>query len=782
MRALALAAALALPGALATLDPAFGEEGDPRVTHVCTVEPEVIALTIRAGRVEYGRPVAYAKQPGDKVDRKGHQRWVWREGKFLGSLVGRDENILHTPDRLVGKPIDAAALDDPKAYDVKHDAKLPPWKPAAVYRKTKPTDLARTGHWRYKSPTVTVVYLKMPVALPGKKISVTNARAPWLKATFTMRYNGRKVRSEAVHVSHLGFRPDDPAKVAFLSCWMGTGGALEYPAGLDFEVVDVKTGKPEFKGKTKLAKAAADRTEDAYKKNHNGTDVYGMDFSGLRRAGEYVIAVDGVGCSYPFKIDKDAWREAFATSARGLYHQRSGIALGPPHTDFRRPKCFRPGPSFKVLHTMAALMDTGNGLNRKDSNFGRIVKGKTAQVVANAWGGYMDAGDWDRRIQHLECSRLLLELAEIFPDYFKALDLNIPESRDGLPDVVSEALFNLDCYRRMQTPDGGIRGGIESSEHPRQGEGSWQESLDVYAYAPGAWSSYEYAGTAARAAYVLEKLKSPRAAVYRASALRAMEWAEREWPKLDLTKYPHALKDSRNLAAAEMFRMTGERRWHDLFIETTVFATKGTLLYVWKKHEQSHSAWVYLRTKRPGMREDIRANCREALITRADDRVKWCFKTGFRWTKNPWRPIGWGALTVPDAVDLCRAHALTGDAKYLRAAVLACQTGAGANPANMCYTTGLGHESPLHPLHIDSRITHQPPPPGITVYGPIDTAKTKDEWGQKLANQTLHPKGDQWPTAEAFWDIFWFPGMCEFTVMQTIGPNAYVWGYLAARE
>ena len=26
------------------------------------------------------------------------------------------------------------------------------------------------------------------------------------------------------------------------------------------------------------------------------------------------------------------------------------------------------------------------------------------------------------------------------------------------------------------------------------------------------------------------------------------------------------------------------------------------------------------------------------------------------------------------------------------------------------------------------------------------------------------------------------PSMCEFTVMQTMAPNAYVWGYLAARR
>ena len=144
----------------------------------------------------------------------------------------------------------------------------------------------------------------------------------------------------------------------------------------------------------------------------------------------------------------------------------------------------------------------------------------------------MDAGDWDRRIQHLVVTRYLIELADLFPDYFGNLSLNIPESGNQLPDVVDEGLFNLDCYRRMQTPEGGIRGGIESSEHPRHGEGSWQESLDVMAYSPGIWSSYIYAGVAAQAARWLESREPALAPTYRDSSLRAMNWAEQAYEDL----------------------------------------------------------------------------------------------------------------------------------------------------------------------------------------------------------------------------------------------------------
>ena len=50
-------------------------------------------------------------------------------------------------------------------------------------------------------------------------------------------YTPAELRSEAVHASHLGFRPDDAVKVAFLSCWLGDGGGLAYDEGLPFQLL-----------------------------------------------------------------------------------------------------------------------------------------------------------------------------------------------------------------------------------------------------------------------------------------------------------------------------------------------------------------------------------------------------------------------------------------------------------------------------------------------------------------------------------------------------------------
>jgi endoglucanase len=200
--------------------------------------------------------------------------------------------------------------------------------------------------------------------------------------------------------------------------------------------------------------------------------------------------------------------------------------------------------------------------------------------------------------------------------------------------------------------------------------------------------------------------------------------------------------------------------------------------------DQADCAWVYARTDRPGVDEKVKRNCRGVVLQDADLRVASTEHTGFRWAKHPYTPVVYGGLSSPEnAVCVARAHVLSGAPKYLRALVLAAQTGAGANPVNMCYTTGLGQNSPRHPLQLDHRITHQPPPPGITVGGPMDNSikEMQDPFIGQFAGRVFCPPYKEWPALEAFWDVFWDPMVCEYTIQKPMAGQAYIWGYLAAR-
>jgi endoglucanase len=377
---------------------------------------------------------------------------------------------------------------------------------------------------------------------------------------------------------------------------------------------------------------------------------------------------------------------------------------------------------------------------------------------------------------------LLLDLALFFPTFAIDTNLNIPESSNDLADIIDEALFNVDFYKRLQTPNGGIRGGIESEEHPRHGEMSWQESLTVLAYAPGVWSSYLYAGVATRASLVVSLYDDERVGLCLQSAHYAMQWAEHELPNREDHDDPHQVNDARNLAAAELYRATGETRWHDLFMNTTVFTDPLADVYLWESHDQAEAAWVYVLTQNHSVNEVVQSNCYNALIRDADQREHMATSTSYRYTKRPYYPIIGGVFSSPlEAVPLVRAHLLTGEERYLTALILSCQMGAGANPLNLCYTTGIGSNYPENVLHLDSRMRCLPAPTGLTALGPLDHAF----FGNDLIvgiDPFIYPTMAQWPVAEFFFDVFWLPMITEFTIHIPMASNSYVWGYLAARS
>lgn len=771
-------------------------QSSPTLVHIGPVSPNIVEIVIRAGRVMTGTQKPYVKQDGDEIREGRDHAYLYRQGKKLGVLIGEDQDILCPFDMISGSPLKTPLLDDPHGYWIRSsdDARYRrPQHPTAVHRKQRPTDIARTDDWKFQAPIAYHLFVVFPSALQSEASYTLTLREIPI-TPITLHYKPQHLRSEAVHVSHLGFHPGDPAKLAFLSCWMGHAGGLVFPEHTQFHILDDETHAQVYSGFIQFTKPPSLKDEDAYKRNFNLTPVYELDFSTLRKPGKYRIYVEGVGCSFPWRIHEDVWKQAFRTGLHGFYHQRSGIPLEPPHTSFQRPRSFHPDDGVRVYASTTRLMDTRNGLSDTDpDNFRNLVAGRTQTLVENAWGGYMDAGDWDRRIQHLIASIYLLDLAEYLPAFIRQVNTNIPESGNALPDVVDEALFNLDAYRRMQTPEGGIRGGIESAEHPRLGEASWQESLTIMAYAPGSWSSFYYAGVAAKAAHVLKSFgQASLAQTYEDSALRAMTWAERDYAQrgqrvksyrsrgIDIERMDDHIdvRDKRNYAAAELYRLTGAVKWHQVFLQTTKLNQANAQLYVWKSHEQREAAWTYLNTESSRVDRALQQSCKQALLREAEDRLRTQSRTGFRWTKNDWAPPT-ATLSASDTVSLVRAHILTQASEYLRALVLACQTGLGANPLNLCYTTGLGRRWPKHPLHLDSRLTGQAPPAGLTVFGPVDPTPENDLFLKTVIHPFCHPEPKHWPVMEAYWDVFWYPMMCEFTIHHPMSYNTHAWGYLA---
>lgn len=757
----------------------------PRITRLGAVAPNMLCLDIHAKDIIYGKLESYTPQPGETLEKdpKHGQAYVNCDGKIIGATAGPKRQLLWTFDRIVGNDLDLkrAMIAGNYALSSVDD---PPYRtattPVSVYRKSKPRGMARVAPWRFECSLDHKLYLRFAMPLvPGKTYQLDLSALNLPRQTF--KFDPAALGSEAVHVNQSGFRPDDPAKRAYLSLWMGDGGPADFSSVNTFRVVDDQTGKTVYTGQPMLG-VKKEAFEGAYERNHTHADVWWLDFADLKQNGTYRVVLDGIGCSYPFAIKPDLYDSVFYVSARGLYHQRSGIELKPPYTTFTRPRPFHPDDGVVVYQSRCSLMDSGNGLNAKGTdkdNFGNLVKGATSEVVAGAWGGYFDAGDWDRRIQHLTSTRYLLELMEMFPEHFEKMKLNIPETGNGLPDLVNEALWGLDIYRRLQLPDGGIRGGIEQSEHPWTGETSWLESKPSYTYAPDEWCSYVYAGDAARAALVLRKYNRTLADQWQLSAVKAFEYGEKQTGAA--ANYAHfEVRDTRCNASLELWRLTGDSRYHDIFLKTTFITGPSVAPWVWQQQDQLDATFLYARLNLPDQDVTVKANCRAAFLSYAKGQP--VDGQGYNWTKlNPWAPATWGTMTTPRP-ELVRAHWLSGDEWYLRSAVLNCQSPLGANPMNLCYTVGLGHDWPKNPMICDMRIGNLPPFPGITVCGPADPIATKDDFGQKLCSSSIYPNIESWPMGDAYLDVFMFPATNEFTVNGNIAPHFFVTGYLAARK
>jgi endoglucanase len=560
-----------------------------------------------------------------------------------------------------------------------------------------------------------------------------------------------QLESEAIHANQVGFAPGDEAKVAFMSCWLGTGGALIQSDRTPFYIVD-KQSKVVFKGNGTITKRNSDNeSTEENPRNLNLTDVVMFDFSEIKTPGEFRLIVPGIGSSFPITIAEGMWLKAFTHVMKYFYIQRSGLELKPPYTNFNRPRNIHPADGVKITQSTLTLMDSNNGLRARGPEMGSfkaLSDGDTGQEIGpDAWGGYADSGDWDRRIQHLQATRLHLDLLLEGGELFSKIKLDIPESGNGMPDILNEALWNLDFYRKLMTPEGGVRGGIEAEEHPKTGEGSWQESWHHFAYAPDAWSSYLFASTAARCAHFAEGKYPQIAGLYQEAAVRAMNWAEKELIRLPevyagnkmRSGVSEILSQVRNLAAADLYRCTGSKRWHELFLETF-------------NARNSESSWVYLRTNFDLDKVKVE-DCRNELIQSALQVLDEQQKVAFRWVR---RKAGaengaWGLFTRAEGSEvLIRAWQLTGDAKYRKAAILSAQMVLGANPNNMTYISGLGRNPMQHIHYYDTEVQGLETPAGLVAFGPFNPNSDNKTFNGQVQREAPYfvPEYRSWPQTE----------------------------------
>ena len=165
-----------------------------------------------------------------------------------------------------------------------------------------------------------------------------------------------------------------------------------------------------------------------------------VDFSDLQDPGEYTLSVNQKSkiINHKFEITNRPYKELTRSALRAFYHQRASMATEEPYAEgYARPAGH---PDDHVLvHASAATAERPEG------------------TVISCPGGWYDAGDYNKYIVNSSFTMgVWLMTYELNKAYFDTLNLNIPESNDQCPDMLSEAMYNLRWMMTMQDMDGGV--------------------------------------------------------------------------------------------------------------------------------------------------------------------------------------------------------------------------------------------------------------------------------------------------------------------------------------
>jgi hypothetical protein len=171
----------------------------------------------------------------------------------------------------------------------------------------------------------------------------------------------------------------------------------------------------------------------------SGDQVWWFDFTAYTTPGSFYIYdnIRNVG-SYRFEIRDDVYKEVLKHAVRSFYYQRCGVAKASPYA--------ATGWTDAACHI---------GTNQ-DLNCRLYSDASNPATEKNLSGGWHDAGDYNKYVNFTWGTLIDLLLAyEENPSVWTD-DYNIPESGNGIPDLLDEIKFELDWLLKMQQADGSV--------------------------------------------------------------------------------------------------------------------------------------------------------------------------------------------------------------------------------------------------------------------------------------------------------------------------------------
>lgn len=585
---------------------------------------------------------------------------------------------------------------------------------------------------------------------------------------FTLPFSDRYLETPVIQVNQVGYNPRATKRYAYLSGWMGSGGPLSlesFPASAEVLADSANAIDPR---RVALASASIRRRASG-NDPAAGAPVFEIDLAALpsSETAVYRVRIPGVGVSWPTQVSELAVFKSYWDTARGIFHNRWGGDLRADLTDWTRP----------IDHGRVFTAEQTNAFDMFPEN-----TPKTGERALTA--GYHDAGDFDQRPMHTVVAQVLMRAYEFNPSLYVDNQLKLPESGNGIPDQLDEALWGVRGWEQLQEQDGGVRSGVESFRHPAGAAYlASDDKLPYWTFARDANVSARVAGLFAQASRLVRPFDQTRADALKDRAVRAWRWASSHGAGQAAAFY--ALGELWRATGEASYKMQFEQRWRAMG-EVGVFSSfAGHHLASGDYGDPNGRVmpdFILGYLTGPGADPQLVEISRTWISNAANEVTdRLLGREGFahRSARQPGYPLGWGQATVMGRyLDTVIARIQLGGLtpaerqRYFDALSLGQDFMLGCNPLGMSFVTGLGSRSPLEPLHLDSLVFIKRglgPVPGIPVYGPVDD-EPGPEWYQPGLRE-FYPSFMEHPSFLRYGDVRTFVNMNEFTIWETMAPT-----------
>lgn len=502
--------------------------------------------------------------------------------------------------------------------------------------------------------------------------------------------------SERIRLNQVGYYPDGPKLAA----------VADAPAG-SFSVIGAETGEAVYSGELGESRMWTPA----------GESIRLADFTSLTDEGLYYIDVPGVGQSYPFRIEQNILQEVARGSLKALYFQRVSTPLEPEYAGAWARQAGHPDDEV-VVHGSAASA------------------GRPEGTIISAPRGWYDAGDYNKYIVPAAFSSyVMLAGLEHYPEYFEALETDIPESNNGVPDVLDEAVWNLRFMLDMQDPgDGGVYHKLSTANF----QGTVQPHVPTatrYVVQKSTTATLDFAAAAAQASRLLRNYESTYPGLADSAltaALDAWDWArsnpnvryiqqqinQQFDPDINTGEYGDGTStDELAWAATELYVTTGEDSFHvgiNLFTSNSLpgWGSVNMLGYMTLANaELPTAAGAALREQAETRLLSIANQYRTSYQSSPAGIAHGNSNGNYYWGSNG----GVGAAGMA----LMQAYELTGDSSYLDAAISTIDYLLGRNGTGYSYLSAYGMKPMVAPHHRPSGSDKvDMPVPGLLAGGP----------------------------------------------------------------